>query len=145
MVTKVRHRAYELVKVGSLAPRDAFEMPWRDEGKNIGEVIDIGVGSATVNIPRAEGDGWERTNWSLDANVIPCSRDRLRTQDLVGTGTADNRVRSTTEKPVETVHRICAELHAQGKGRKEILEACIKAGVNPNTAKTQYYHWRKNK
>lgn len=51
-----------------------------------------------------------------------------------------NCVRSTCEKPIATVRRICGEM--AGKERKEILAACIKAGVNPSTAATQYSLWK---
>lgn len=30
----------------------------------------------------------------------------------------------------------------KGQPRKAILEACEKDGINPNTAKTQYYKWK---
>lgn len=47
-----------------------------------------------------------------------------------------NRVRSTAEKPVAIVHGLCASM--AGQTRKAIIAACIAAGVNGNTAATQY-------
>lgn len=47
-----------------------------------------------------------------------------------------NRQRSTAEKPVAIVHRFCAA--NPGMVRKDIIALCIAAGVNKNTAATQY-------
>lgn len=51
-----------------------------------------------------------------------------------------NCIRSTCEKPIAVVKRICAE--NPGKPRKEVLALCIAAGVNPSTAATQYSIWK---
>lgn len=50
---------------------------------------------------------------------------------------------STVEGPKALCWRIAAEMTAQGKSRKEIVAACIAAGVGKNTASTQFYLWRK--
>lgn len=44
---------------------------------------------------------------------------------------------------VATVKRITSEM--DGQPREEILQACIAAGVKPNTARTQLYRWLKEK
>ena len=51
-----------------------------------------------------------------------------------------NRVRSTIGKPVAIVHGLCASM--AGQTRKAIIAACIAAGVNGNTAATQYSMWQ---
>lgn len=51
-----------------------------------------------------------------------------------------NCVRSTVEKPISVVKRIC--LANAGKPRKEILALCVAAGVNPSTAATQFSIWK---
>ncbi len=51
------------------------------------------------------------------------------------------RERSTAEKPVAIVHRLCAD--NPGKTRKEIIDLCIAQGVNKNTAATQYSLWKR--
>lgn len=48
--------------------------------------------------------------------------------------------RSTCEKPIEVVKRICQA--NPGKQRKEVLALCVAAGVNPSTAATQYSIWK---
>lgn len=52
------------------------------------------------------------------------------------------RERSTVEGAVGVVWDIAAEMFAQSKTRKEILSECVAAGVNINTARTQYQAWR---
>lgn len=46
------------------------------------------------------------------------------------------RDRSSAEKPVAIVRRMCAAM--PGKARKEVIAACILEGVNVNTAATQF-------
>ena len=60
-----------------------------------------------------------------------------------GEGGAGGRVRnkSTVRKPVDIVWGMCKDM--PDAARDEIVEACVALGVNKNTAKTQYYHWRK--
>lgn len=55
--------------------------------------------------------------------------------------TAENMARSTCEKPVATVKRICAE--NPGKARTELVALCIEAGVTKATARTQVQVWLK--
>lgn len=50
------------------------------------------------------------------------------------------RDRSEAEKPVSIVRRLCVSM--KGNTRKEVITACIKAGVNINTAATQYSLWK---
>jgi hypothetical protein len=50
------------------------------------------------------------------------------------------RDRSDVEKPVAVVRRLCEE--NPDLPRKDVLTLCIEAGVNKNTAMTQYSLWR---
>jgi len=43
---------------------------------------------------------------------------------------------STAQKPTKLVHIIASEM--PNASRKEVIEACIKAGIAPGTARTQY-------
>lgn len=43
---------------------------------------------------------------------------------------------SSVSKPTKLVHIIASEM--PGASRKEVIEACIKAGIAPGTARTQY-------
>ncbi len=43
--------------------------------------------------------------------------------------------------PVAMVWQIASKLGAKA-ARKEVLEACVNAGVNPFTAATQYHKWK---
>lgn len=128
-----------MVKLGTLEVGSAFIADWRPEGRNIGEVVDRGVGSVTVRIPESDGSGWERTPWSHGTDVIPTTREALNSQSLGSSGEARNR--STADNPVERVHQICAELGVAK--RDEIWARCVAEGININTAKTQYYVYRK--
>ena len=130
------------VALGSLpAGADGtFTCPWKEEGKNAGIVLRSGVGSVQVRVANQEGDGWDTTHWSRDTQVTPVPAEVYRAQ---GFGKADERNRSSVESPVKMVHRICTELAEQGKDRKAMIEECVKQGINENTAKTQYYAWRK--
>lgn len=127
------------VALRTLKPGTAFRAPWRPEGEDIGELLEVGVGSCRVRIPEHDGASWGKTNWSPNTLVEPTTVKELRAQSLTSDGSL--RAKSTTESPVATVHRICDEM--KGKPRDEIIQACINEGVNPNTAKTQYYKWRK--
>ena len=147
------------VAVGTLEPGTAFLMPHRPEGYNVGEVTSVGVGSCGVKIPRlpeeedGEVSGWESTRITLAMQVVPTSRETLNALSLGRT----ERNRSLADSPVERVHMICEELrqemkselkgqHAAGgwhKLRKAAIERCKEAGININTAKTQYYAWKK--
>jgi hypothetical protein len=51
------------------------------------------------------------------------------------------RDRSDCLKPVAVVHKICSE--NPKAERKAIIELCLAAGVNKNTAATQYSHWKR--
>lgn len=48
---------------------------------------------------------------------------------------------SQGEGAVATVRRIASKM--KGKTRKDVIAACVAAGVNENTAKTQYQRWFK--
>lgn len=56
---------------------------------------------------------------------------------------ADMRERSTVKGAVGIVWDIAAEYLKAGKARKDIIAACVEAGVNINTARTQYQAYRK--
>lgn len=133
------------VKLSSLQPGDAFIAPWRNPEIAVGEIRDIGKGSVGVHVPVLEGEGWEDTRWALGTMVVPTTRDRLNGQSI---GTR-NRNRSKTDSPVERVHAICDELLAIAQQRKQplkrddVIAKCLEEGINVNTAKTQFYAWRK--
>lgn len=59
-----------------------------------------------------------------------------------GTG-APGRARSDVESPVKLVWRLADEMI--GAERKDVIAACVEAGVNKATASTQYYRWQKSK
>ncbi len=44
--------------------------------------------------------------------------------------------------PVAQVWQIASQLGPKAE-RKEVLAACVEAGINPATAATQYYRWSK--
>lgn len=96
--------------------------------------------------------------------IVTCRKDELPedvpfdvepvTPSLWADGAADNfehRVRSSTsagpraksdvESPTKLVWCIADE--TVGKDRKEVIDACVAAGVNKSTAQTQYYKWSK--
>ena len=53
------------------------------------------------------------------------------------------RERSDVDGPCGLVWDIAANmLKTEGVTRKQIIDACVAAGVNINTAKTQYQHYR---
>jgi hypothetical protein len=130
----------QAVQLSDLAPGSAFVMPWRGD-RNIGELVDIGAGSVGVRVPKSkEGEAaatWDFERWAASTRVIPTTREALNTQVIGST----NRAKSAAESPVELVHRLCSEM--KGKTRDEIVTACVAQGVNINTARTQYYAWRK--
>lgn len=49
---------------------------------------------------------------------------------------------SAAFKPVQLAHIIFDE--NPSASRNEVLALCVAEGININTARTQYYHWRKN-
>jgi hypothetical protein len=70
--------------------------------------------------------------------------DKFELVDLNGPlYNADKRERSTVEGAVAIVWDIAADMLKQGAARKDILAACVNAGVALNTARTQYQHYRK--
>lgn len=136
-----------LVELGSLSDGDTFLCPWKEEGKNAGKIRNRGVGSVGVHVPNQDSDGWEETRWSPATQVVPCEPELYNRQGFGATGGRDVN-RSEAESPVKLVHRICTEMipnaaNVTKEQRKAAMDECIKQGVNPNTAKTQYYHWRK--
>lgn len=96
--------------------------------------------------------------------VVTCRKDELPedvpfdvepvTPSLWADGASDNfehrsrsstsagpRAKSDVESPTKLVWRIADEM--VGKDRKEVIDACVAAGVNKSTAQTQYYKWSK--
>ncbi len=113
-------------------------IPWRAEGRNVGELLDIGSGSVSVRVPQHDGDGWETTRWSREAPVELTERKQLFAQQNV----ASDRNRSLVENPVERVWAVCNEMRSAK--RDDIIAKCVAEGINFSTAKTQYYAWRKS-
>lgn len=128
------------VEVSTLTENSAFEMPWRAEGIQYGLLMRNGNASCTVRIPKHDASGWEVVQWSRGTKVLPAELMSYKTLRLGDPNSAD-RERSTIEKPVEVVHRLCDEM--EGASRDEIVAACVAQGVNENTAKTQFYRWQK--
>ena len=56
---------------------------------------------------------------------------------------ADLRKRSNVKGAVGIVWDIAAEMLGNSAARKDIIAACVDAGVNINTARTQYQAYRK--
>lgn len=129
------------VDIASLPEGSTFRCPWRRPGADVGKILRIGPGSIHVHAANQEGTGWETSHWSPSTAVEPCPEELYHRQSF-GTGAGRLRNRSDAESPVQTVHRICDEM--EGADRKDVIAACVEAGVNINTAKTQYYHWKKN-
>ena len=102
----------------------------------------VGEAGCSVRIPKQDGSGFESDGFSISSGteVVPASREMFLTQRLGGDD-ASPRERSEVESPVKVVHRICDELG--GKNRDAIIAKCLEEGVNINTAKTQFYRWRK--
>lgn len=57
--------------------------------------------------------------------------------------TGGQRAKSDVESPTKLVWKIADEM--PGADRKEVVAACVAAGVNQSTASTQYYRWQKAK
>ena len=129
-----------MVLLQSLEQGQAFRLPWRKAGTDCGRLLYAGQGSAYVRIPHPDGDGWEETHIALNTEVEPVETQEYLTQ-AAGSPDKDTRERSTVEKPVKLVHRLCDEM--EGASRNEIIAACMEQGVNRNTALTQYYAWRR--
>ena len=133
-----------------------FEIPHRS-GRPcaFGKLQGIGTGSCRVRVARNdEHGGWESTNWSPNTMVFPATAEQFNTQRLseVDTGQRVERKRSEATSPVKLVHQICDELIPGANRiaptkmeRQAVMDECAKQGINPNTAKTQYYHWRKGR
>lgn len=77
--------------------------------------------------------------------VPPWVFDKVR--DVIekanGKKTATTQHPTEGEGPVAVVRRIAEQM--QGATRKDVIAACIAAGINENTAKTQYQRWVKSK
>lgn len=91
---------------------------------------------------RAQG---EPQDWTINVErliLAPASAFKKKRYESKTDPTSNyhNCVRSTCEKPIATVKRICQE--NPGKARKDVLALCIAAGVNPSTAATQYSLWK---
>jgi hypothetical protein len=111
----------------------------------------VGAGSVTVKIPRVEGDGWEKDGYVISpgALVVPCESEEFFTQGFGKTETSGRmRNRSEAKKPVDIVWTLCDEMLTRGVKpttveRDKVVAAALEQGVNENTAKTQFYKWRK--
>lgn len=57
-----------------------------------------------------------------------------------------NSPETPTERPCATVRRIASEMRAADPAttRKQIIDACVAAGCNLHTSKTQYQKWHKS-
>lgn len=132
----------ELTTLGEMEDGQCFILPGRKPGVNAGKLLSIGLGSASVHVPRHEGDGWENLNVSLGTEVEPCSPEMYHQQGYGIKGTGGRvKNRSTTKKPVEIVWAMCRNM--PGATRDQIVDACINEGVNISTARTQFYKWKK--
>ena len=126
-----------------------FVMPWRPAGIRAGKVRAVRSGSVHVHMPRHEGDGWEEISLSPHTQVEPCDPLEYSSQRFGkkgGSSRMENR--STVKKPVDLVWDLCDEIIGRGNAptvedRDRMVAAAVEQGVNPNTAKTQYYQWRK--
>ena len=128
------------MQLHELEPGQAFIMPWRPRGAHVGRVLSVGLGSATVHVPKTEDGTWERTNWALATEIVPCSEEDFHA--IHGTTGGRMMNRSKVESPVEIVWAVCDEL---GDDRDAVVAECVRRGVNINTAKTQFYKWRKSR
>ena len=156
------------VRLDSLASDQCFMMPWRMEPNTVddpkhkdfrpyagiathGRLLSVSSGSCRVRLPNIDGSGWDYSNISPGTEVVPASEEEFMAQRMSPevAGPRAQRERSTTEKPVQVVFRIASEMYGAHDGpldtdfRRAVIAACVAAGVNPNTAKTQYYHWKK--
>jgi hypothetical protein len=70
--------------------------------------------------------------------------DRVETPRRTATSaTAPIRSRSEGDSPVKRVWAMAESM--PGASRSEVVAACVAAGINKNTAGTQYFHWKKSK
>lgn len=127
------------VSLASLPEGSYFEMPWRKKYK-FGEFIYGSETSCYVSVGHGETGVLEKTNFSPASPVLPATKEQYLA-DRSGNEDGKPRERSEVESPVKLVHRLCNEM--EGAERKDVIAACVEAGVNPSTAKTQYYHWKK--
>ncbi len=131
-----------LTTLGEMEDGDHFILPGRPPGVNAGKLLYNGLGSSSVHVPRHEGDGWETITVSLGTQVEPCDPEFYNQQGYGKKGTGGRvRNRSEVKSPVKIVWAMCREM--TGATRDEIVDACLKEGVNISTARTQYYKWRK--
>lgn len=61
--------------------------------------------------------------------------------DVLDSTINEVRKQSTVNSPVRLVWEICDA--NRGAARKSIIARCVSAGINKNTASTQYYHWKR--
>ena len=96
------------------------------------------------------GPVWFTPGMSQDAPdyiVEPLTPSLWQPDPLPGTksspvqGSGGPRERSAADSPVKRVWAIADEMI--GQPRKDVIAACVAAGVNKSTANTQYYHWSK--
>lgn len=71
------------------------------------------------------------------------------TEETAADTTAPEPIPVETEKPegpCATVRRIATEMRAANPAttRKQIVDACVAAGINLHTSKTQYQKWLKS-
>lgn len=128
-----------MTHLATLPEGSYFEAPWRKEGQRFGHLQHVGDASCRVRIPYE--DGWDVTQWSSGTEVLPATQDQFLRQGNTGTSDGSPRQHSAIENPVQIVHALCDEM--EGSPRDTIIAACVERGVNINTAKTQYYAWRK--
>lgn len=131
-----------LTTLGEMQDGDHFLLPGRKPGVAAGKLIRIGLGSASVHIPKVDGEGWDSITIALGTQVEPCSPELYNQQGYGEKGTGGRvRNRSEVKRPVDIVWGMCRDM--PGATRNEIVDACVALGVNINTARTQYYKWRK--
>ena len=112
--------------------------------RDVGDAVPTVCGVVVVNITKSELDEI--------LTEFPCEDPRITfeplTRDLWNGGAIEGvkrqtkngtRATSEVESPVRVVWRIASEM--KGKDRKEVIAACIAAGVNKSTASTQFYKW----
>lgn len=128
-----------MLQLKDLAPNQPFLMPWRKRGKHIGRLLSKGLGSATVHLPKRDGT-WERTNIALETQIEEATEEMFASV-YGGSSNGGTRNRSSNESPVQTVWDLCDENPTAT--RDEIIARAIEKGVNVNTARTQYYKWRR--
>lgn len=129
------------MQVSELKEGAVFVFPWRPPGYHVGRVLRIGKGSAHVKQRKLLDGTWEDTYIAL-ATEVELGTEEEFAEVFGGMMTKDGtKNRSTNESPVATVHRLCEE--NPEAPRKAIVEMAVKLGVNANTAKTQYYRWKR--